>query len=720
MGSHYLEIAFPVPLDKTFHYDAPNDDSVPESWVGKRVLAPFGKTKTSIGFVVGWTDQKPPFPTKPIVRFLDESPFITPPLLKLARWVADTYLCSLGEALAAVAPVALHEVKRQKGEERGEKRDTSLDGPSSLIPPPSSPHSLTTEQDRALVPITDAIDRKTFAPFLLHGITDSGKTEVYFHAIQRVLDAGKQVLYLLPEIALTPLFAERLKARFGSDIVALWHSTLSPGERWHTWTGVRDGRIRILLGARSAVFAPFPRLGLIVVDEEHEPSYKQEDRPRYHTREVALERARLENAVVVFGSATPSVETYWRATQGEFKLLELTSRVEARKLPPVELIDCRRRDAGQETEGEKKSPIPRRPSPVAVFSEPLRFAIEQRLARREQVMLFVNRRGYTPFMRCATCGWVARCPRCSTTLTLHLKGEEGRERREERKFDPSSPLSPRRSSRIAPIDTLLQCHACSHLEKAPIQCPSCKGMRLRNFGTGTQKVEQEIHQLYPFARLARMDRDSAGARRVHEKIYEEFSLGKVDILIGTQMIAKGFDFPGVTLVGVVDADVSLHLPDFRSAERTFQLVAQVAGRTGRGDAGGKVLVQTHHPDHYSLQAAKEHDFMKFYKEELPYRQMLRYPPFCRLVALLLRGTKEPAVREAAEELSRRLAELPQTGGVEVLGPVPSPYSRIRNQFRFQILLKGSPEGLAPYLAWLKGKKLKKAFLTVDVDPMDLL
>lgn len=702
-GPRFLEIAFPVPLDKTFHYDGPSDGSAPESWIGRRVLAPFGKTKVSVGFAVGWTDQKPSFPTKPIVRFLDERPFITPALLQLSRWVSSTYLCSLGEALAGVAPPALAAPKR-------EREGVGASGRGG-----EKQHSLNTEQKKALELLIQGIEQRSSKPFLLHGITDSGKTEVYFHAIEHVLQKGQQVLYLLPEISLTPLFAERLKKRFGAEAIALWHSTLSPGERWGTWTGVRDGRIQVLLGARSAVFAPFSALGLIVVDEEHEPSYKQEDKPRYHAREVALERARLEKASVILGSATPSIESYWKAEQGEYTLLELTSRVEARKLPTVELIDRRR--VGQGGPGRQGGPIPNVPNArniptFALFSEPLRFAVEQRLARREQVMLFVNRRGYTPFMRCAACGWVARCPKCSTTLTMHIREEVLKPAKETLRKDFKG--------RPVPGDTELMCHACSHEEKAPLECPSCHGMRLRNFGIGTQKIEQEIKQLYPFAHVARMDRDSSGKKHVYEKTYQDFSEGKIDILVGTQMIAKGFDFPKVTLVGVVDADVSLHLPDFRSAERTFQLVAQVAGRAGRGEAGGKVLVQTHHPEHYALQAAQAHDFMRFYKEELPFRQMLRYPPFCRLVYLLVRGIKEPVVHEAAEELAGQLKELRADAGVEVLGPVPAPYSRIRNQFRVQILLKGDSSSLATHLSWLKGKRLKKAFLTVDVDPVDLL
>jgi primosomal protein N' (replication factor Y) len=440
---------------------------------------------------------------------------------------------------------------------------------------------------------------------------------------------------------------------------------------------------------------------MIVMDEEHEPSYKQEDRPRYHTREVALKRAEQTGAVLLMGSATPSLESYWKAKQGIYTLVELTSRVEQKQLPPVTLIDQRPPPVTIPTHGDE--PVVRRRtrgSFESIFSEPLKLALEQRLARREQSMLFVNRRGFTPFMRCATCGWVARCPRCSTTLAWHFKDDVSDE-----KFP-------------APNQGVLQCHACLHQEPVPVQCPTCKGLRLRHYGIGTQRVEQELKRLFPFVKSARLDRDVASSRKVYEQIYRNFLSGSIDVLIGTQMIAKGFDFPRVTLVGVVDADVSLHLPDFRASERTFELIAQVAGRTGRGEAKGQVLVQTHHPEHEALQAAQAHDFIQFYEKEITYRQALRYPPFCSLVAILIRGVREPVVQEAAEGLAAKLETLGPD--VDLLGPAPAPYMRIRNQFRYQIILKGTPESLAPYRQFLHNHRLAKAFMSVDVDPVDLL
>jgi primosomal protein N' (replication factor Y) (superfamily II helicase) len=751
----FIELAFPVPLDRTFHYRVPNGQSAPS--LGSRVLAPFGKTKNLVGYIVGHTDKVPPFQTKEILAVIDPVPFIDKNLLDLARWVSDRYLCSLGEALASIVPPNLAPPKRPRSSSsspavagggtiigvptdamgprqprppvevlnrRGSPVDEKFDGWSGQGHSGATDIRLTSEQENALKPILAAAEAKRFQPFLLHGITDSGKTEIYLRTIDCVLAQRRQALYLLPEIALTPPFADRLRQRYGEDRAAVWHSGISGGERYRIWAGVHSGQIHVLLGARSAVFAPFQKMGLIVMDEEHEPSYKQEDRPRYHTRDVALKRAEQTGSVLIMGSATPSLESYWKAEQGTYTLLEMASRVEARQLPPVTLIDRRphQPDGGGET-GEEANLVgaalraARTKSRVgsssfSVFSEELRLAIEQRLARREQIMLFVNRRGFTPFLRCSTCGWVARCSRCSTTLTLHI--------REERvaSLTAASEKDKKFNFGVVPADTLLQCHACQNQGKAPTHCPSCKGMRLRNFGIGTQKVEQEILRLYPFVKLARLDRDIASSRRVFERVYRDFASGRLDVLVGTQMIAKGFDFPNVTLVGVVDADVSLHLPDFRSSERTFQLIAQVAGRAGRGKEKSRVLVQTHHPDHAALRAAQSHDYLSFYKEELKVREAFHYPPYAQLVCLLIRGTKEPLVKEAADSLADQLQKIAQA--IEILGPGPAPYSRIRNQFRYQILLKGDESRLAPVLKFLKGYKLAKAFLTIDVDPADLL
>lgn len=689
--SSFVEVAFPIPLNRSFHYRLLPQQSGGASVLGRRVLAPFGKNKNLVGYVVGSTDETPSFPTKEIVSWLDQESLLDPALFELAQWVSERYLCSLGEALASIVPPHLSPPKRPRPEES-----------ESLLPRASAgalPIELNADQKRVLDQLIPSIAAGAHARFLLRGITDSGKTEVYLRAMDLVLKSGRQALYLLPEIALTPPFIERLRERYGADHVGLWHSGVSNLERYRLWMGAHQGTLKVLLGARSAVFAPFSKLGLIVMDEEHEPTYKQEDRPRYHAREVALKRAELSKAVLLMGSATPSLEAYQAAKEGTYQLLEMTSRVEARQLPPVTLIDRRPKKLENGAKPRKIS------TSALVFSEELKLALEQRLARREQAMLFVNRRGFTPFMRCGTCGWVARCPRCSTTMALHMK-EDGAKIP---KHGDAVPL---------PVDSLLQCHSCLHEEKVPISCPACKGMRLRHYGVGTQRVEEELKALFPFVRTARLDRDTAASRHTYEKIYRGFAEGDVDVLVGTQMIAKGFDFPKVTLVGVVDADVSLHLPDFRSAERTFQLIAQVAGRTGRGASKGSVLVQTHHPEHYALQAAQAHDYLKFFDEEIEFRRVLNYPPFSRLIHLLVRGPKEPVVQEAADGLTQKLQAL--GGKADLLGPTPAPYSRLRNQFRYQLLLKGTDASLEPYRSFLRHYRLAKGFMSVDVDPQDLL
>ena len=678
-GMVFLEVAFPLPLDKTFHYAAPA--GIGADAVGRRVLAPFGKGKSLVGYVVGTTAQTPPFATKPITEFLDPTPVMSPVLLQLARWVADRYLCSWGEAIACVWPTALRAPKRTTG--RGEH----LMDPSTLGGEgrERGPLTLTSEQATAVAAIRQALGSGAHT-FLIHGITDSGKTEIYLRAIDEVIAQGKQALYLLPEIAMTPPFFDQLKARYGADRVGLWHSGLAPGERYRVWTAAQRGDIDVLLGARSAVFAPFPKLGLLVLDEEHEPSYKQEDRPRYHTREVALRRATLESAVLLMGSATPSLESYWNAQHGTYTLLELKERVAKRVLPAVTLID-------------QRTPPGRRGAP-SIFSEALKLGLERRLARREQSILFVNRLGFTPFLRCSNCGWVARCSRCSLTMAVHLKAVSP----SDRPFPPSA-------------ETELVCHGCVRREKAPVECPSCKTLKLRLFGIGTQRIERELKQLFPFAEIARLDSETGRSRGTVEETVRGFAAGKIDVIVGTQMIAKGFDFPRVTLVGVVDADVSLHLPDFRAAERTFDLIAQVAGRAGRGARAGAVLVQTHYPEHDALQRAQAHDYAGFYAHEIEQRAALNYPPYCRLVRLIVRAKQDQAAQAAAETLVDRLADLP---GVELLGPAPAAHVRLRGQFRYHVLAKMQEETLPVFLKPLKTLRLAKSFLTVDVDPQDML
>lgn len=718
--SVYLEVAFPIPLDKTFHYAWP-DTLRCDDPIGRRVRAPFGPGKLLQGVVVGQTIDSPPFKTKPIHSWIDEEPVLSPAMLRLTDWVRDRYLCSWGDAIACAWPSALAaprrvtstttartEERRQKTEDGGQR--TKGMAPSSVLPPLSSPFALTADQSTALTALLPSVRGRTAGAFLLHGVTDSGKTEVYLRAMDEALDQHRQALYLLPEIAMTPPFFEQLKARYGASRVALWHSALAPGERYRVWTGCRQGTLQVLLGARSAVFAPFPDLGVLIVDEEHEPAYKQEDRPRYHTRDVALQRAQFERATVLLGSATPSLESYRAAQRGAITLLSLPERVEQRALPRMIIINrgVAEGDAGPDGGEKPAEPVKkkRRGSP-GIFSEPLKLALEQRLARREQAMLFVNRRGFTPFLRCGGCGWVARCSRCSLTMAVHLAStaQAGGPSGANRAFPP-------------PADTALVCHACLRREKAPVECPSCHTLKLRLFGIGTQRIERELQTLFPFVKISRLDSDVGRSRSRLEHEVRAFARGETDVLIGTQMIAKGFDFPRVTLVGVVDADVSLHLPDFRAAERTFNLLVQVAGRSGRGQKPGTVLIQTHFPDHPALVAARTHDYVGFYKREIQEREALGYPPFKRLIRVLIRARSEEAAMAAAE---KAIGLLPAGPGLEILGPAPAAHLKVRGHYRVQILIKGTDDAaLSPLLPVLRRLRLPKAHTIVDVDPQDLL
>ncbi|NLC55591.1 MAG: primosomal protein N', partial [Armatimonadetes bacterium] len=464
---------------------------------------------------------------------------------------------------------------------------------------PTAPPPLTQAQTEAIAAIRETLAAGQHDTVLLHGVTASGKTEVYLHAIETVLDQGREAIVLLPEISLTAQVVEVFRGRFGEG-VALLHSRLSAGERYDEWQRIRGGEARVVVGPRSALFAPCRRPGLIIMDEEHEPSYKQENSPRYHARQAALERARAEDAVLLLGSATPSVESYTLARQGEYRLVSMPERIPGRTLPTVRVVDLR---AG----GSIGTP--------AILSPELREAIADRLQRGEQTILFLNRRGFASFLLCRDCGYTARCPHCSVSLTLHA------------------------------ADRSLRCHHCNHRRPAPATCPQCQGDRLRPFGLGTERVEAEVQACFPTARLLRMDRDTTAAKDAHVRLYRAFRSKEAEILIGTQMVAKGLDFPGVTLVGVVAADAGLNVPDFRAAERTFQLLTQVAGRAGRGDRPGEVLIQTFNPEHYAIVAASQHDFEAFYAREVDFRRELGYPPFGALVNLLATDV-DPAAAEA--------------------------------------------------------------------------
>jgi primosomal protein N' (replication factor Y) len=511
----------------------------------------------------------------------------------------------------------------------------------------TSPLPLTPEQERAFQAIVGPLREERHHRILLHGVTGSGKTEVYLQAIDETLKRGRQAIVLVPEISLTPQMVARFKGRFGPRVAVL-HSGLSGGERFDEWRKIRSGEVQVAIGARSAIFAPFSNLGLIVIDEEHESSYKQEEQPKYHAREVAFRRGMAHRAVVVLGTATPAVETIHRAGRGELERVVLSRRVQGRPLPRVDVVDMRE----ELREGNR-----------SIFSRMLQEALEQCVSRGEQAVLFLNRRGFSTFVLCRACGKVLECSHCDISLTFH------------------------RTNRT------LRCHYCGHAEPVPEACPACGSTHIRYFGTGTQRVEEEIARLFPGMRVIRMDVDTTNRKGAHEELLGRFGAGEADVLLGTQMIAKGLDFPRVTLVGVIAADTMLHLPDFRAAERTFQLLTQVSGRAGRHNLSGRVVIQTYSPMHYSIDLAARADTESFYRKELLSRKQHRYPPFCRLFTLLFSHPDRQAVMQASFEASRLLKQT-LAGRAEVLGPVPATIPRMKDRYRLQVFIKYTDEEVA--------------------------
>lgn len=533
---------------------------------------------------------------------------------------------------------------------------------------------LTPEQHAALAAIQEPLAKQAYQTFLLHGITGSGKTEVYMEAAAAVRRAERQVIVLVPEIALTGQLVARFKARFGDDVVVV-HSKLAIGERHDAWQRVKNGSAGIVIGARSAVFAPVRALGLVILDEEHEFTYKQEEAPRYHTRETAVFRAQTAGAVVLLGSATPSIESYYRAAAGQYKLLTMTKRIDGSTLPAVEVVDMR-----AELKAGRRS----------VISTSLQTLLTDTLAKREQAIILLNRRGHSTFVLCRECGYIVRCQRCSVSMVYHQTSNS------------------------------LRCHYCQETQAAPDVCPSCLSRYIKYFGTGTQKLEQELSTLFPAARIIRMDQDSTSGKLAHDRILGAFAQGEYDILLGTQMVAKGHDIKNVTAVGIIAADAALNLPDFRSSERAFSLLTQAAGRAGRGEKSGRVVVQTYNPEHYAMTAGAAHDYQAFYTEEIAGRRMLGYPPFNDLIKLTVAGTDEAQTRRKAEEIAAWLrADLPKTAGAELIGPFTAPLAKINNVFRVAMLIKARQ--LPPVKAVLAARQLNsRSDVTIDVDPIQAL
>lgn len=711
---------------------------------GIRVIVPFGSKRLIEGFVVDIKDRTdiPLNRLKAIADIPDHNEVFNEKQILLAKWMSKEYMCSLSDSLRSIIPpemvlnvkemtvkgVSLNveigeaeelinklmEDKRSRGQ--GEVLETvkSFKGPvtqkilvdsfgfskssidtlikkgilksdyirvlrdpySEMTFPKYNRPSLTGEQQYVIDSIISGF-KKGNRNHLIHGVTGSGKTEVYMQLIDYMIGQGRQAIVLVPEISLTPQTIERFKGRF--DRVAVIHSRLSSGERYDEWRKVKEGMVDVVVGARSAVFAPFQNLGIIIIDEEHENSYKSDKTPKYHAKDAAYKRCEIEDALLVLGSATPSIETYYESQRGKYAICTMKKRVDNKSLPKIQIADMR-----QEIVSGNRT----------IFSNLLYNGIDNALKNKNQVILFLNRRGFSTFVSCRNCGYVMKCPRCDVSLTYHMEGN------------------------------LLNCHYCGYTVKSPDTCPSCGSKYIKYFGIGTQKVESEVKKSFPDARVLRMDLDTTSKKGSHDRIYNAFKKGEADILIGTQMISKGLDFPGVTLVGIIAADLTLNIPDFKSCERTFQLITQVAGRAGRGDTAGNVVIQTYNPDHYSIQSALYHDYNEFYGKEILVRQSFQYPPFSDLINILVSSTMEQEAEDALKSITGEIRNIVRGfDNIYVLGPSPAPISKINTYFRWQTIIKGKTnldlkQKIKALLNSAASKK-NKIKISFDVNPVSL-
>ena len=735
----YARVITDDPTDKELDY------SIPESWAGKvhigsRVKVPL-RSREILATVVALVDTPSVPEPKIILGLVSENPILNKSLLALARWMAEYYCCPVESAIRSLLPEVIRKAKvgfkRERivslGREISETELQSLEvkaprqaqvlrflieeagpirwrelqqrvsttdrtiqqlvgrnllqvefettdrdpyGSERFVS--STALEMNPDQKKALEMVVRSVEARDNRPILLHGVTGSGKTEIYLQAIDHCLKQDLGALVLVPEISLTPQTVERFKMRFQADLIAVLHSHLSAGERHDEWHKLNSCRARVAIGARSAVFAPVQRLGLIVVDEEHETSYKQEETPRYHARDLAVVRAQIDRCAILLGSATPSLESYHNAKTGKYRLACLTSRVDDRQLPLIRVVDMR-----QEYLKQKHVPL---------ISARLASAIEARLAAQEQTILFLNRRGFATSLVCNQCGFVCECPNCSVSLTFH----QGENR--------------------------LKCHLCGHAALAPRKCPKCSDPSIRYAGYGTEKIEGTVRKLFPSAAVARMDADSMSKKDAYRQTLQAFRTGKIDVLVGTQMIAKGLDFPNVTLVGIINADVGLHMPDFRAGERTFQLLTQVAGRAGRGDMAGEVFVQSSTPFSPSIQFARHHNFEGFWEQEIEFRERCEYPPFIHLLMIHVRSEHQRLAEFTAETIHRRIGEKPDP--TMTLHPVvPAPIERSKGFYRYQILLRS--KAIRRLSGTVRSIIQKLTFpdevhVSVDVDPYQVL
>jgi primosomal protein N' (replication factor Y) len=660
-------------IDKIYHYSIP-EALRPQLRVGHQVRVPFG-FRSEIGYVVGLVEQAEVIKVKDIEAITSETPLFTEQSVELAKWLADYYESFFITALRLVMPPGQRAREKRKGvKKRKTKAQEAPDTGNPRLNVAVSSLTLTDEQRQALDKIKGAISEQRPEKFLLYGVTGSGKTEVYLQAIADVLDRGRSAIVMVPEISLTPQLVQRFRDRF-QDHIAVLHSEFTAKQRVGEWERVARAEADIVLGTRSAVFAPLKNLGLIVLDEEYETTYKSEKSPRYHAREVALKLAVLNKAVVIMGTATPSIETFYKAGTGEFTKLDMPRRIADRPLPPVEVVDMRE-------ELKQKN--------FGVLSERLRDELERTLTAGEQAILFINRLGYFTFIMCRSCGYVIECPRCAVSLVYSSH------------------------------DRRLRCNRCGFSSEPGATCPRCNSTSIKYFGTGTQRIEDEVAKSFPSARILRYDRDTTGPRGSREAFFKTFAAGKADVLIGTQMVTKGMDIAAVTLVGVVSADSGLHLPDFRAGEHTFQLLTQVAGRAGRHQLPGRAIIQTYSPEHYVIKTAVNHDYQAFYDREIAERQDLGYPPFNKLISLLISGADQNKVNQVAGDLGDFLNKRLSEG---VMGPIPAVIPKLRGEWRDRILLKGQDLSVMRQAVEQTRSRVvvpREIKVTVDVEPMSLL
>ena len=741
--SKYIKVAVSVPLRDTFLYHLPKD-MIGKDWTGYAVLVPFGNQIVT-GFVLGEeelvNEDDIDIEIKPIIDILTEAPLFTKKMIRLFEWMSEYYFYPIGQVIHACIP-SLFNISRfftatitkkgkkaveelpQGSEEKalllwimqnpGKKIDASIkllkkmqengwiklkrqirkkkkksllmgrsvDGrftASTVIP-----ERLERQQQIAISKIVNALKKGNFSVFLLFGVAGSGKTEVYLRAAESAISAGKQVILMLPEISLAVYMESLFRARIG-ERVAIYHSKLSEGERYEQWMKMIRGEVDVVIGARSVIFAPFPRLGLIIVDEEHDPSYKQEAIPYYQARDLAVVRAQLEKAVVVLGSGTPSVQSYNNCLTGKYRLILMKKRVDKRPMPDIELVDMKKEEG------------------KGIFSKRLISAIEENLKKGEQTILFFNKRGFYRLYMCRGCGKPVKCPNCEVSLVYHLKEDQ------------------------------LKCHYCGYHTSKPDKCHFCGARMFRTIGFGTERVEKKIAELFPEAKLARMDTDSVRRKGAIAKLLKRFLDKEIDILIGTQMVTKGYHFPNVTLVGVIHADISLLFPDFRASEWTYQLLSQVAGRAGRGKQKGKVIIQTYNPEHYSIQSVTRHDYLAFFKEERKLRSALKYPPFSHLTCLRFQGDIKENVIESAYYVSELIKEMLteeesqlHNKKVDLLGPVEAPISKIKGKYRCHLFIRTFEPYIHAHILKniqpLANRFLKPREVTLlwDVDPYYML